>query len=176
MSFTIRAVTPDDAPALQVYAERLFAEGLPGVFRREPPTLEQETEFIGGYLDSPNSIALIAEENGEILGLIACAGEKHPEEAHVGEIGVSVACGHRGEGIGSALITSVLEWAPSHGIRRVQLHAFATNPGALRLYERLGFEQEGILRAAVMRDGEPIDVYVLARILPPLPQGGPSRA
>jgi hypothetical protein len=37
----------------------------------------------------------------------------------------------------------------------------------MRLYERLGFEREGVLRRAVIVDGEAIDVVLLARLLDP---------
>ncbi len=39
------------------------------------------------------------------------------------------------------------------------------NPKAIALYERLGFVREGLCRHAVVVDGEPIDVVLLARLL-----------
>jgi ribosomal protein S18 acetylase RimI-like enzyme len=47
------------------------------------------------------------------------------------------------------LIRHALEWAKEQGyIRRVQLEVIARNTGAIRLYERLGFETEGVRRNA----------------------------
>jgi RimJ/RimL family protein N-acetyltransferase len=34
------------------------------------------------------------------------------------------------------------------------------------LYRRLGFVDEGLARRAVIRDGEPVDVHLMARLLP----------
>lgn len=46
---------------------------------------------------------------------------------------------HRGRGIGTALLRSLLDEGAASG-RRVSIHVEHTNP-ALRLYERLGFER-----------------------------------
>jgi len=88
-----------------------------------------------------------------------------PEEAHGGVFGLSVDGARRGSGIGTALVEALLAWAPDHGICRIQAYAFATNPRAVALYERLGFEHEGRLIGAIRRDGEEIDVIALAKRL-----------
>jgi len=165
LGLQIRAATIDDAPELVVYATRLFSEGLPGIFERPAPTLEDERRFITPYLDSANSVLFVARLDGEVVGLLDFRGEALSEQAHCGVFGVSVERRHRGGGIGTALIETLLTWAPAHGIRRIEVLAWASNPRALALYERLGFEREGCLREAVIRYGEPIDVVVLARLL-----------
>ena len=37
---------------------------------------------------------------------------------------------------------------------------------AIRLYEKLGFEQEGLLRMTTVRNGRYVDEYKMARIRP----------
>jgi aminoglycoside 6'-N-acetyltransferase len=61
-------------------------------------------------------------------------------EAHVG---ISVASAARGRGIGTALMLAAEEWARAHGAERMDLGLDAANTGALRLYERLGYEVHG---------------------------------
>jgi RimJ/RimL family protein N-acetyltransferase len=165
LGLQIRAATIDDAPDLAVYAARLFSEALPGIFERPAPTLEDEREFMKPYLDSANSVLFVAQLDGEVVGLLDFRGEALREQAHCGVFGVSVAREHRGGGIGTALIEALFAWAPAHGIRRIEALAWENNPRALALYERLGFEREGRLRKAVIRNDEPIDVLVLARLL-----------
>jgi ribosomal protein S18 acetylase RimI-like enzyme len=53
---------------------------------------------------------------------------------------LSVAPGHRGRGAGSALLGRVIDEAIGLGLRVVALDVGARNPGAIRLYSRLGFE------------------------------------
>jgi len=161
----IREASVDDAEELREYAIRLFAERLPGIYERPAPTLEEELQFIRAHTDTPRSTMLVATVDGRIAGLIGFLGRQLPQEHHVGAFGLSVDQRYRGRGLGSALVTALLEWAPHDGITRVELEAFAANPQALALYERMGFEREGRRRDAVMIDGEPVDVIMLARIL-----------
>ena len=123
----IRTATLADAEELRDYAVRLFAEGLPGIFKRPDPTLE--------------------------------------EERHAGTLLLSVASSHRGHGIGTALVEALIAWAPTAGVSRIQAWAWANNPGSIALYERLGFEREGLCRHAIVSDGESVDVVLLARLL-----------
>ena len=45
---------------------------------------------------------------------------------------------------------------------RVELEVFHDNQRALRLYQRPGFEQEGVKRKACLREGEYHDIIVMA--------------
>ena len=161
----IREAMMDDAEQLQRYAAKLFAERLLGLFERPAPSLDEEREFIHGFIEPTNSVLLLAEENGVIVGNVGFEGRRLPQEAHVGLFGLSVDSEHRGRGIGSELVAALLEWAPTHGVRRVEVEAFANNPRAIELYERLGFGREGWRRGAVMVEGELVDVLLLARIV-----------
>lgn len=161
----IREATETDAPALRDYAERLFLEDLPGILRHPIPTLEDEVAFIRSRADQPNSVMLLAEVAGALVGLMALTGESRAEESHAGTFGLSVDKQWRGRGIGGVLIEALIEWAPAHGVTRLQAYVCDTNPRALTLYERYGFEREGLCRAAVIRDGRPIDMWLIARLL-----------
>ena len=59
-------------------------------------------------------------------------------------LGISVAREWRGRGVGTALVVSLLEWATEIAdIEKVSLDVFATNLGAIGLYKKLGFVEEG---------------------------------
>jgi GNAT superfamily N-acetyltransferase len=55
------------------------------------------------------------------------------------EFGVSVVAGHRGRGIGRALIGQLEGWAAGHGVERMVLDVSTANEGAIRLYHDLGY-------------------------------------
>lgn len=59
------------------------------------------------------------------------------DEIHINNVAVRPA--YRGHGIGTAIIERVLREARRLGARRATLEVRASNTGALRLYERLGF-------------------------------------
>jgi GNAT superfamily N-acetyltransferase len=59
-------------------------------------------------------------------------------------LGISIAKSYQGKGYGSEGINWALDWASRFGgLHSIRLHCFSHNPGAMRLYERLGFVQEG---------------------------------
>ena len=159
MDLSIRHVTESDAPRLREYAIRLFSEDLPGIFRRPDPTLEDEVALIRDSLAQDNGTLLIAEAQGSIVGLVRLIGERLAEEAHTATFAISVDREWRGRGVGTALMRAILDWGATHGITRVQGFVWATNPRALEFYEGLGFQREGLCRRAIIRDGEPIDVF-----------------
>lgn len=162
----IRVAQESDAEAFRAYAEALFAEDLPGIYRREAPSVEDELAFIRSHVDPANSTLMLAEDDGRIVGIVGFLGHDLPDERHAGEFGLSVAKGYRGRGIGTALIEALLAWAPPHGISRIEVRSWSNNPTATRLYRRMGFVQEGHARGAILRDGEAIDVHVMVRLLP----------
>ena len=165
MEISIRTATEADAPALRRYAERLFGERPPGIYRRDTPSVAEEVDFIRSRLTPANSTTLVAEDGTAIIGLLDFAGGSLEEERHTGSFGISVDRDYRAAGIGSALIERLLAWAPTAGITRVEVRAWSNNPRALALYRRLGFREEGCLKAAITSDGQPVDVIVLARLL-----------
>ncbi len=165
VAVSIRHATEDDAAALQSFATRLFAEHLPGIFRHSPPTLAEEIEFIHSRIEPANSTMLVAMLDDEIVGLLDFEGGSRAEETHAGTFSLSVDRAFRGQSIGTRLVDALIAWAPAHGVSRIQAWAWTSNPRALELYERLGFEREGYCRRAVISDGEPVDVVLVARLL-----------
>jgi ribosomal protein S18 acetylase RimI-like enzyme len=55
--------------------------------------------------------------------------------------GIGVATGHRGQGVGEALMRGVLDVARERGLREIWLEVLVQNEPAIRLYEKLGFER-----------------------------------
>lgn len=53
--------------------------------------------------------------------------------------GISVSPEARGAGIGTKLLKRIIRFAASESYRTIRLDVIDTNPGARRLYERLGF-------------------------------------
>jgi RimJ/RimL family protein N-acetyltransferase len=79
---------------------------------------------------------------------------------------MAVAGGWRGRGVGTALMQSCVDWARERGIHKLALQVWPHNEAAIRLYEKFGFEREGVLRAHYRRqNGELWDAVVMGLLL-----------
>jgi RimJ/RimL family protein N-acetyltransferase len=168
MSLIIREARPDDAEQLLAYVEGLTAEPnidvplAPGEFNL---TIEEERKILADYAASDNSVFLVAEVNGQIVGALNCKGGTRQALRHAATLGISVRNGWRNQGIGHALMARMIEWAQSTGVvKRVELLVYARNTAAIHLYEKFGFEVEGKRRRAVYQNGEYLDGFMLARV------------
>jgi putative acetyltransferase len=78
---------------------------------------------------------------------------------------MSVKAGWRRKGVGRELLSAGLEWAPTAGIRRIELYVYARNAPAIALYERFGFATEG-RRKEFIREGDGyVDDLIMAKLL-----------
>jgi RimJ/RimL family protein N-acetyltransferase len=169
-SFCVRRARKEDAAALLRYAEVLFAEpGLsllyaPGEFSK---TLADEEAFIESY-GGPNALILVATATDEVIGSLAFRAGTLARTRHAGTFGVAVARAWRGVGVGSVLIERLIVWAREHPeIERIGMGVFETNPDAVRLYRRFGFQEEGRRRAAVRLGDRRVDEIQMALVSPP---------
>ena len=65
---------------------------------------------------------------------------------------------HWGRGFGTDALNLLLAFAFAElNLRRVTLGVFAYNRRAVRLYERAGFQMEGVMRGEVRREGQHLD-------------------
>jgi len=70
------------------------------------------------------------------------------------DIGILIAAEHQGQGYGSEAVRWILNWGfQIAGLHRVGLQTASFNTGAIRLWERLGFQQDGKDREALWLNG-----------------------
>jgi RimJ/RimL family protein N-acetyltransferase len=69
----------------------------------------------------------------------------------------------RGHGYGTDAVRMLVDFAfRDLNLRRVVAHVFASNPRAERIYEKVGFGREGVLRRAAHIDGCEVDVVIMS--------------
>lgn len=112
--------------------------------------------------DPDADLALVAEAHGEGIGLVW--GHIDPAaRATVYIYQMWVAPGHRGRGVGAALLDRVIDWARERRARRVVLGVTRGHSPARRLYERAGFRPVG--RPEPLRPGSELEVQPMERLL-----------
>lgn len=144
----IREMTEADLPGVMELERELFPEDAwsEGIFLSELAEQPATRHYV------------VAEEDGGGLagyaGLCAVAGD-----GDVQTIGVRARM--EGRGIGSALLTALLNEAAARGCEAVYLEVRADNERAQKLYERFGFERIGIRRRYYQPSG--VDAIVMRR-------------
>lgn len=68
---------------------------------------------------------------------------------------------NRGKGIGTFAVKEMLHHAFYNlNLHRIELEALETNAASCGLYEKCGFQKEGVKRKAVFKNGEYLDMYL----------------
>ncbi|MFI4965591.1 MAG: GNAT family N-acetyltransferase [Caulobacterales bacterium] len=107
---------------------------------------------------------LVAVIDGKVVGMIFLAREEN-RRSHVGSIGMAVHDAYAGRGVGTALMAAVTDLADNWlNLKRLELGVYADNARAIALYERFGFEREGLNRAYAWRNGAYADSISMARL------------
>ncbi len=125
-------------------------------------TAGEERRYLKAIRRWAHAAVFVAEVDGRIVGRLSIARDQHPASRHVADLGLMVAADRRGQGVGRALLAAAVEWAREAGVRKLELHVFPWNEPAIRLYERFGFDREGVRRGHYRRDGEDVDAILMA--------------
>jgi RimJ/RimL family protein N-acetyltransferase len=158
---TVRPATLDDLEAMMAQRRAIAGEGR--WIGAELP-LDEERDRASFTSGIEEGRSMVAEVDGELVGLIGL----HPTGYGVVDLGMQVADGHRGQGIGSALLEAGIAWARAQGAHKMSLQHWPHNEVARALYEKYGFVQEGYLRRQYPRkNGEIWDAVVMGLLLDP---------
>ena len=167
MSMRVRPAGPGDARALVELAHHVGAEPEGWLISEgEWRSVRDERRHLAAARRSPDIAVLVAENDAGIVGRLSIVRDLHPACAHVADLGLMVARGHRRQGVGSALLAAAEDWARAAGIRKVELSVFPHNQPARALYERHGYRQEGHRVGHFRRGDRYLDALVMAKELP----------
>jgi len=146
--YIIRDASVKDAEQMIAYLDKIATESDnltfgPGEIDIK---LEDEIKIIESAFSSTKELFIVAEVDGLIIANLTFRAGKRPRLEHTGEFGISVLKEFWGNGIGKALLHSLIEWAQaSPVVRKVNLRVREDNEKAIALYEKMGFQREGLI-------------------------------
>ena len=160
----LRRMGPKDAA--DVVRMRSDPEVQAQLFSERPPTVDEYLRWLAEVeaRGDRHEFMIVERTSGRTVGTV---GLSHIDSRHHrAEYGVVIGePGARGKGLASEASRLLLGYAfGTLRLQRVYLHVFVHNEPALRLYRRVGFEPEGVLRQHVWKGDEFHDVAVMAAL------------
>ena len=133
----------DQVNVLRKQVNDLHVEGKPEVFK--PGFCDELRDYIHVIFVDPEQRIVVAEENGAICGFAVLHHIVRPENPFmyvrdfldIDEFAVDES--HRRQGIASAMIAFIRDYAKEQGYSRLELNMWEFNQSALTFYEAAGF-------------------------------------
>ena len=159
--------TTDDAKKLIRYLQDFRGAGDDTVFHRASvPTEEEEVEWLEAR-NGENAVCFLALLEERVIGIIDAAIPQRTELRHTCELGLSVLGEFRNQGVGSALLDTLTQWALAKSVLRLELSVFSHNTPAIFLYNQKGFIEEGRLVGQIrLPSSRHVDRVLMVKHLP----------
>lgn len=151
----LRPAIPSDFPFIRQIAQDP---------ENSPFITDEPEEVLLSYLDSPRDRLLIAEENGVAVGYALFGEIGEPSgRVELRRLGLALRDGGRGRRFLGALIDHGFE---TFAAKRLWLDASGENHRAMALYQKMGFQREGILRRHWYRPalGHVVDLHLFGML------------
>lgn len=153
----LREAVKEDASKLITYLQQIGAESDfltfgPGELSI---SVSDEEVILEESRAAKNKIMLLALVDNRVIGGLHFVGGSRARIQHTGEFGVSVQKDYWDQGIGTAIVYELIQWAKaSNIIRKLNLRVRSDNDRAIRVYEKLEFVQEGFITREFLISGQ----------------------
>ena len=144
---------------LYTVIDSVAREGKYLAFTKAPPR-EQSLEFYHGLLKSGSPYFVAVAD--KVVGWCDVSLVMGESRAHIGVLGVGLLPAFRHQGLGRKLMEAAIAKSWSNGLTRIELNVREDNHNAKSLYERLGFENEGLHRRGSVVGDEVHNVWTMA--------------
>ncbi|MFC0624436.1 GNAT family N-acetyltransferase [Kribbella deserti] len=165
---TLRCLTVNDFDAMWAAMQDPEVTRLTGSHGELTP--ERAREWMRTRADQPDrlDLAIVDNETGECVGE-AVLNEWDPDNESC-SFRILIGPTGRGRGLGTEATRLIVGYGfEKLGLHRISLEVYAFNPRARRAYEKAGFVTEGVLRDALLWEGERVDATVMSILAPEWP-------
>ncbi len=153
-----------DAPAIAQHAnDRAIWINLRDLMPH-PYSLEDARDWIARIQVQSPRVSFVIDVNGEAVGAIGLVLGNDVERCSA-EVGYWIGAAYWGRGIATSALSRVCRYAFEElALLRVFATPIAPNPASCRVLEKAGFEREGLMRRACIKDGRILDMALYAKV------------
>jgi RimJ/RimL family protein N-acetyltransferase len=164
-AFHVREARPEDAAAIIAHVKRVADEPNNGISLGSAAefdvTEEKEAEWIKTAAAAENALMIVAEADAQIIGVANCKGGNGGYKNTL-DLGITVNRDWRNQGVGTAVMQYLVDWCRANPVvHKLELWVFPDNPRAIRVYEKVGFQQEGYRRSCFLKQGQYLDLLLM---------------
>ena len=141
----IRRIQVDDVPDFLALWAQVYSEG--AFLAKGPPSVSRVLQVVGRVVREriPNFVVTDGEA---LIGAVevfpgSMCGFNDDSADRRGYLGIQLAHGYRGKGLGRKLMQAAIDDARRYGFEVIELAVFQSNIAAIELYEKLGFKHAG---------------------------------
>lgn len=128
------------------------------VGNHEPQNLDDEREFFEEVICGGDSIHLLICADGEPMGVVGVDPQENKPE-RVGRLGIWLHPDYHGQGYGTEALELFVDYVFDQlNYHKLYARAHEDNTASQRLFEKVGFEQEGRFRDHAYLDGSYVDL------------------
>jgi RimJ/RimL family protein N-acetyltransferase len=131
------------------------------------PPLEDTRAYLRSLRDGSGLQVVAVDDANDVVGWCDVVSGSREGFRHSWRLGMGLLPDVRGRGIGERLARAAIDAAIERGAERIELEVFRSNSRAIALYERLGFQHEGVRRRARKLDGQYDDDVLMAMLIGP---------
>jgi len=161
----IRAATAADVPEIQaIYAHHVLTGT--GTFDEEPPSVEEMSEKFHSVIGSFCAWLVAVDASGVLGYAYYTQFRDRSAYRYCVEDAIYVREDVRGQGVGKALVASLIEDATARGMRQmIAVIGDSENVGSIGVHASLGFHKVGTLKSVGVKFGRWVDVVSMQRPL-----------
>ncbi len=161
----IRPAELTDLPEIQsIYAHHVLHGA--GTFEEVPPSLEEMRERFDKVVGHSWSFLVATDATGVLGYAYFTQMRDRSAYRYTAEDSIYVRDDVRGQGVGKALVSRLLDEATAAGFRQmVAVIGDSDNVGSIGVHSSLGFQRAGLLRSTGLKFGRWVDTVLMQRAL-----------
>ena len=161
----IRKARRNDLPFItEIYNEAIRTTT--ATFDTTPKTLDEQTRWFQDH-GGKNPIMVAEHDHGIVAWGALSKWSDRCAYNDTAEVSLYVREPYRGKGIGTRVLTELLEEGRRQGLHAVLARITEGNDTSIRLHRSLGFRPIGVMREVGVKFGRRLDVHLMEKIFPP---------